>query len=151
MAETLDRRNPAKERFWRDAIGRQRTSGLSIAEFCLRERLSRASFHNWRREIARRDAVAPAKTIAAKASRRTSSKAAVSGPQSVSAFVPVVVKDEASPAVVEVILPDRTLVRVSSGCDGRTLALVLAALAEQRRGAAEGLDRANGEHGDARC
>jgi hypothetical protein len=151
MAEKLQRRDPAKERFWREAISRQRTSGLSIGEFCLRERLSRASFHNWRREIARRNAESLAKGDAAKASRRTSSKAVASSHESVAAFVPVVVKDEASPAAIDVILPDRTLVRVPVGCDGRTLVLVLAALSDQRRGPVEGLGRANGEFGDARC
>jgi len=129
MAERTSRRDLAKERFWRDVIGRQRTSGLSIAEFCLRERLSLASFHNWRREIARRNAEAPVEAHATKVPRRSSSKSVTSDRLPVSAFVPVVVRDEASSAVVEVVLPDRTTVRIPSGCDGRTLALVLAALA----------------------
>ena len=111
---------------------RQRTSGLSIAEFCLRERLSRASFHNWRREIARRNAEAPVGRDADNVPRRSASKSATGDHQPVSAFVPLVVKDDASSAVVEVVLPDRTTVRVPSGCDARTLAMVLAALAGQR-------------------
>jgi transposase len=36
-------RNPAKEQFWRQALARQKTSGLSIRAFCEREGLSEAS------------------------------------------------------------------------------------------------------------
>ena len=132
MVERMRGRDSAKERFWRDVIGRQRTSGLSIAEFCLRERLNRASFHNWRREIARRNAEAPVRRDTANGPRRSSPKSATGDCQPVPAFVPVVVKDEVSSAVVEVVLPDLTTVRVPSGFDGPTLRLVLAALAEQR-------------------
>lgn len=132
MAERTRRRDSTKERLWRDVIGRQRTSGLSIAEFCLRERLSRASFYNWRREIVRRNAETPVGRGEASGRRRSSSNSKSGGRQPVPTFVPVVVKDEASSAVVEIVLSDRTTVRVPSGCDGRTLALVLTALAEQR-------------------
>jgi hypothetical protein len=132
MAETSRRRDPVKERLWREVIGRQRTSGLSIAEFCLREGLNRASFHNWRREIARRNAEAPVRRDTANGPRRSSPKSATGDRQRVPAFVPVVLKDDVSSAVVEVVLPDRTTVRVSADCDGRTLSMVLAALAEQR-------------------
>lgn len=132
MVERMRGRDSAKERFWRDVIGRQRTSGLSIAEFCLRERLSCASFHNWRREIARRSAEVVVGREAANGPLRSASMSTTGDRPPVPAFVPVVVRDDASSAVVEVVLPDRTTVRVPSGCDARTLALVLAALAEQR-------------------
>lgn len=36
---------------WRRRIERQRSSGLSIAEFCRREDLSQASFHAWKRKL----------------------------------------------------------------------------------------------------
>jgi len=36
---------------WRQRMERQRESGLSIAEFCRREKLSRHSFHVWKRKL----------------------------------------------------------------------------------------------------
>lgn len=49
------RRDAAKERFWRDLVQRHRGSGLSVAEFCRREKLSQPSFYAWRRTLAERD------------------------------------------------------------------------------------------------
>jgi hypothetical protein len=143
MAERSRRRNPAKERLWREVIGRQRTSGLSIAEFCLRERVSQASFHNWRREIARRNAETPKAADVGKPRHRSASKAVPASRSQAPAFLPVVVKEAASAASVEIVLPDRTTVRVPPGCDGPTLVLILAALAEQRAtpGSAADADR----------
>jgi transposase-like protein len=40
-----------QEAYWRGVIGRQKQSGLSIAEFCRREQISPASFYNWRRRL----------------------------------------------------------------------------------------------------
>jgi hypothetical protein len=50
-----NKRDRVKERFWRDALARQATSGLSVRSFCRHQRLSEASFYAWRRTIARRD------------------------------------------------------------------------------------------------
>lgn len=36
---------------WRERLGRQARSGLSIAEFCRREGVSAASFYQWRRRL----------------------------------------------------------------------------------------------------
>ena len=36
---------------WRRRIGRQRDSGLSIAEFCRQEGVAQAAFHSWRRKL----------------------------------------------------------------------------------------------------
>lgn len=49
-------RSVEKEAFWRGVLDRQRTSGLSVRRFCLREEISEASFYAWRREILRRNA-----------------------------------------------------------------------------------------------
>lgn len=48
-------RSVAKERFWRQALLRQRRSGLSVRGFCRREGFSEPSFYWWRRELAHRD------------------------------------------------------------------------------------------------
>ena len=66
-------RDATKEAFWRDAIRRQATSGLSVREFCRRHRFSEPSFYERRRTFLERDARRPA---------------------SPPAFVPVIVRDE---------------------------------------------------------
>jgi transposase len=71
MANT--RRDPGKEKFWRDTVRRQADSGLPVREFCRRHRLNEPSFYGWRRTLQERDARQPATTPA---------------------FVPVVVRDE---------------------------------------------------------
>ncbi|TWU00434.1 hypothetical protein Pla108_13850 [Botrimarina colliarenosi] len=53
MANT--QRNAEKERHWRQVIGRHASSGLSVREFCQRERLTESAFYAWRRTIGERD------------------------------------------------------------------------------------------------
>lgn len=55
------RRDGAKERAWRERVGRFASSGLSVRAFCRRESITETSFYAWRRTLAKRDAaVAPA-------------------------------------------------------------------------------------------
>jgi hypothetical protein len=44
--------NAQRETWWRDAIRRQKLSGLSIAQFCRKEGIAQASFYNWRKKLA---------------------------------------------------------------------------------------------------
>ena len=53
MADT--KRDATKEAVWRDAIGRQAKSGLSVREFCRRNGLSEPSFYERRRTYRERD------------------------------------------------------------------------------------------------
>jgi transposase-like protein len=85
-----------KEALWRDAIGRQARSGLSVREFCKRHGLSEPSFYERRRTYRQRDTVRAAT------------------PQ---AFVPVVVRDGPS----EVTMAEANLVIELRG--GRLLRL----------------------------
>lgn len=39
------------ERRWRERIDRWRASGLSIREFCVRNRLTESTFYLWKREL----------------------------------------------------------------------------------------------------
>ena len=41
-----------REKWWRDAIRRQKDSGFSIAQFCRTEEIAQASFYNWRKKLA---------------------------------------------------------------------------------------------------
>lgn len=48
-------RDAEKERRWREVLSRQASSGLSVREFCQRERLTESQFYAWRRTIGERD------------------------------------------------------------------------------------------------
>jgi len=48
------RRDPGRERAWRERIERWRASGASVREFCCREKVSTPRFYHWRQELARR-------------------------------------------------------------------------------------------------
>ena len=49
------RRSGEKEAWWRQQVGEQATSNLSVRSFCEQNGLSEASFYAWRRELAVRD------------------------------------------------------------------------------------------------
>lgn len=56
-------RDPNREVRWREVLKRHGRSGLSVREFCQRERLPESAFYAWRRTIRQRDvqgAAAPA-------------------------------------------------------------------------------------------
>jgi hypothetical protein len=44
-------RSADRQRYWREVIERQRTSGQSIVGFCTKEGLAPASFHAWKRRF----------------------------------------------------------------------------------------------------
>ncbi len=76
------KRDAAREVFWRQAVQRQATSGLTVRAFCRREDLAESNFYAWRRTIARRDQEAKAQR-GGKAKR----------PKPMPTFVPVAVND----------------------------------------------------------
>jgi hypothetical protein len=48
-------RDPYKEQHWRETFARQKSSGLSKAQFCLSEGIKPSAFSNWERTIRDRD------------------------------------------------------------------------------------------------
>ena len=44
--------SPAVAAKWEERVARQRASGLSVAEFCRRERVHPVTFYGWRRRLA---------------------------------------------------------------------------------------------------
>lgn len=93
----------SKRRVWRDVLARQRRSGLSIRQFCLREGFSEPSFYWWRRELACPTA-------------RTTRAASRLRPPAVR-FAPVTVTPASHSAAYEVVLSDgvRVLVHTTAG------------------------------------
>ena len=72
MSSEGARRDPARERFWREKVQGQAASGLSVGAYCRRHRLRASAFYYWRRVLAER------------------------GPAAGAVFVPVTVADEGS-------------------------------------------------------
>jgi hypothetical protein len=96
-------RDPRREEFWRNAIAGWKKSGQSIRDYCSERLLSEASFHGWRRELAKRDQTTPPALK----------------------FLPVQVHAEAT---VEVVLPNGLVVRVPAGASAATVAALVSAL-----------------------
>ncbi len=98
-----------RQRYWQEAIERQQASGQSIVRFCSEEGLAPASFHAWKRRLRPQ-----------RGTGRTSVK---------QALVPVeIVNDSATAAGrLEILWPGGVVLRVQ-GCDGQTVASVVAAL-----------------------
>ena len=103
------RRDRKKEEFWRRRLEAQAGSGLSIRAWCRRHGVQESAFYWWRTRLAQRDAAAPPP------------------------FAPVhIVADTATEAVgrIEIVLPGERRVHVIGRVERRTLAEVLAVLAE---------------------
>ena len=78
MATRGSRRDPVKERFWRDSLQRQVASGLSVREFCARHSLAETAFYAWRAEIRRRNRESGQRTIRSQRKPRVRAKNAAS-------------------------------------------------------------------------
>ncbi len=87
------RPDPALRQLWHQRLQRFRHSGLSIADFCDRERISVASFYAWKRRLH----AAPA--------------GATPG------FVPVRLVPSANHAPVELVLPSGFVLRLNCDTD----------------------------------
>jgi len=104
MARRADR---AVELAWRERLERQRRSGLSVAAFCRRERVSPPSFYHWRKRLAAADRPL---------------------------FVPVQVADDApASAGLEIELPGGAVVRLPAGTSRELVSLAIEAAARAGR------------------
>ena len=110
---------------WRQRVKRQRESGLSIVEFCRRDKVSPHSFHAWKRKLRRPGAArgAPRGPAGVQRSRsrrgtaapRRGSRRAVAGPAvptGLPGFLELPVAAVRPSPFIEVALADGTLVRL---------------------------------------
>jgi len=117
-----------RERFWRELIDRQRTSGQRVGEFCTKAGVSTASFYTWKRRLKAEAATDGKKTHPDRQKKEPRAQMASLVP------VQVVADPSASDVPVEVHLPGAVMLRIGSGCEEQTLRVVLAALASQAAG-----------------
>src|SRR6266566_2637658 len=100
MSRRGTRRDPVKERFWRDTLRQREASGLSVREFCARHSLAETAIYSWRAEIQRRDLeVRQSKALAQP--RRAKKHSGDDGPR----FLPVAISTVAAASPVEITLP----------------------------------------------
>ncbi|WP_169981158.1 IS66 family insertion sequence element accessory protein TnpA [Tautonia rosea] len=123
-------RDPHKERFWRETIEEQQRSGLSIAAYCQHHDLKAWTFRWWQHELRRRDRQGVQRSMTKRSGPSTDLVLS-------SAFLPVqVVPDDSGssqdPTPIEIVLADRSTVRVGRGFDPTTLDAVLTVLEARR-------------------
>jgi transposase-like protein len=124
-------RDPKREQFWRNALARFGGSGLSVREFCRRERLGEPLFYAWRRTIAERDRAAPprgGRVALRKPSRPPRSRRAGAG--SPAAFLPVLMSHEPAPltANIRIELRGGRMLRFDDSLSAQRLAEFVRAL-----------------------
>ncbi len=88
---------------WRELLGRQAGSGLTVRDFCDLEVVSTASFYSWRRRLADRTEEVPA-------------------------FVPLKITQPEANVCLEIVLSDAMTIRVPEGTSRQTIVDVLAAV-----------------------
>ena len=95
-----------RESYWREVVGRQENSGLSVRAFCVQEKLCPHTLYLWRRRLAEKHPVN---------------------------FAVVRVRPEPREArtVLEVVLPGGEHLHIPAGVDATTLRTVLAVLREE--------------------
>lgn len=110
-------RDPELWAEWRERSKRFARSGLTVAEFCGRERVSMASFYAWRRKLAAESSAT---------ARLVDHRAAEGAPP---LFVPVRLPRESTGTAgrVEIKLPNRALVRVTQADEALVRQVILAA------------------------
>jgi transposase len=117
------KKNTEKELHWRKMVDRHAGSGLSIRQFCEKERISQPSFYAWRKRLLRG---APDARPARKPRRRTDKLG--NGRE----FIPLRLRDSTS--ALEVIHPLGYQVRVTGEVNLTALRQVLEVLDERRDG-----------------
>jgi hypothetical protein len=120
--------NLQKQQFWLDHIQRRQASGLSVRVYCETHHLSEANFHSWRRTLAERGLLPPAKSPPAPAQP-------ADAPLSTPLFVPVSLANantNLTTSAIEFICPDGLCIRIAAGADAATLRQLLALLREEQ-------------------
>jgi hypothetical protein len=104
-------RDGRREAFWREALARQRQSGLNVRRWCAGEEVPETAFYFWRRTIIRRD--------------RDAAKAGMP------AFVPVTVATRRSAERIVIRLRGGRMMRLPADMDLQRIAALVHAIENQ--------------------
>jgi hypothetical protein len=136
---------------WRQVIAEQRVSGLTVAEFCRKENVSRQGFHVWKRKLRQAKSASPGSSEAAAVEHSRKRRSLATGrrrlgpvpPRPTTAlsaapgFLQLPVTAVRPSPWIEVALPDGTIVRLPQ----QNLAALVAVL---RAAGGEPLDLSEG-------
>lgn len=117
------RKSGERERLWRDRVGRQAVSGLSVRQFCVQERIAPASFYAWRRRLKRGASAAGRPPVAGHGGSK---------PRKAGEFIPLSLVEVAT--AWEVLHPRGYRVRVKGEIDAAALGCILGVLDERLHG-----------------
>lgn len=109
--------------YWREIIGRQAGSGLSVRQFCTAEGISEPSFYSWRRKLGK-------PTGGGKRSQRSTARGRKS--RNGRDFIPLKLLESSS--AVEVVHPSGYRIRVTGEADARVLQRIFDVLDERSQG-----------------
>ena len=109
-------RSVAKERYWRGQVSGWQSSGLGIRAYCQQQQLSEANFHAWRRELARRDQLAPPASTTAPPSLVSDVSVAKPKASPTVTWMPVTLTEPVT-SVIEVQLPSGVQLRIPCGLE----------------------------------
>jgi hypothetical protein len=124
MGITGRRRDVEKERHWRRVIREAAGSGMSIREFCRRQRVKESQFYWWQRRLKQRP----------EAARATGTRARPVGGAGWKASFALVSEQPGEPSTIgiELVLANGRRLRIGHGVDERTLRTVLAVVERER-------------------
>jgi hypothetical protein len=117
------RKSGERERLWRERVGRQAVSGLSIRQFCAQERIATALFYAWRRRLKRGADAAGRPPVAGLGG---------SEPHKAGEFISLSLVDVVT--AWEVVHPRGYRVRVKGQIDAAALGCILGVLDERLHG-----------------
>ena len=135
----MGKRNPEKERYWREIVVRYERSGMKVRAFCEREQIKEHQFFAWRRKLKRRDTARTASQVDHRRNDRNDPQEPNPDADALTAqgvaFAPLHVvasppttpsSPSTSPSSIEVIVADGRRVAVTPGFDPEALVQVLA-------------------------
>lgn len=124
------RSSDERERYWRDLIERQPTSGLNIARFCSDAGVSQNTFYVWKKRL--RITTRQVRTAPLRRNHRRNKAAGKSlVPVRV---IPDVVHQPPTAQTIEIAWPNGIALRIPAGCDSETLREVFGLLTSAMNG-----------------
>jgi len=134
------KRDPAKDRFWRQTFRQFERAGLTVRTFCQEHEIAEHQFYAWRREIQRRDQEQRGRVKSkpirnAKPGNAENARSLVLSPKGKSQqgsarpiFAPVTIIDDVSQAEPIEIVLDGITVRIPATASRESLETVLSAI-----------------------
>ena len=106
-----------RQRYWRDLIERQPTTGLNIARFCADAGVSQNAFYVWKKRLL---TAAPERQVT-RSRRKHRRKKAVARSLVPVRVIPDVGHQPPTAKAIEIAWPNGISMRVAPGCDAKTL------------------------------